>query len=902
MHRKRKPSNPTCPTKAVVTWRKTGKMGKNRRRHQKYGTSQKNGSAFASLMDTTHGNGSSRYHNSEGKGGIFANNRKRPLVDVKFVTSRDNGRKEYIFGSSSNKESFASPGDHDDATTEKATPLNQKTESLDDILNPGRKQEEQRAEVGRELEHSNSRMQSIPNEAGGHMSGLSVEDAVRDKTGLRPRANSTDGELNLPQRGLCDERAVLEAYRWLPMNVQVTTPKGLVNLGNTCFLNSTLQCLAYLPPFCQSLLAMSSSLRGNNSTGKRMTQSIRSLFTQIHGLNGGPKAGGALAPKAIVNALPSLGSCGSRHGYKFRPGRQEDAHEFLVHLLDAMNDGELKEAGIDQNKSGWREKLPVPRLDETTFVHRIFGGYFRSQVHCTACKFNSNTYDPFLDLSLEVSRKGCRSVADALREFTRKETLDSANRWKCSKCKRKVCAVKQLTVFRPPLSLCIQLKRFSFGDFDAFNAFSGFGGSNHGGRKIAKQIDFPAVLKLPLSDQRSCRYVLSGIVIHVGGSASSGHYTAYVRKSNKGGKFQWYHVDDSFVEACSEHTVLRQNDAYLLFYSRQEVKLELPQVPMSTAEAREFGRAKARALSQSEDDMVVKGTDQVRSNGSESKPSGRTPKQAASQGPSLNNIKEDDSSSDSESSSSSSSSSTSSSSESSSSSSSDESNANRKEGSSKMSRNDCAPGTPDTDAAVIARRSPGDDSSTPSSRTDDGRWNSDNKTTGATEKGVTSKPQKPPSVIVSRGPGREKVEVVTNVRKKKVWKPKSTPLSRTSDDFALLGNQQISKWDDDSDSESPEKQAEQPANGDSRLQERKTIVRQIDKTANTRKRKMFLDRWDSILDQGKTKKVKKKVDANPYSRPNASGNRFDAISRRIRRMNKGKAKGTGGAWPNDRKK
>lgn len=42
----------------------------------------------------------------------------------------------------------------------------------------------------------------------------SVNDAVLDKKGNRPRSNSTDVELNLPQRGLCEERAVLATHTW----------------------------------------------------------------------------------------------------------------------------------------------------------------------------------------------------------------------------------------------------------------------------------------------------------------------------------------------------------------------------------------------------------------------------------------------------------------------------------------------------------------------------------------------------------------------------------------------------------------------------------------------------------------------------------------------------------------
>jgi ubiquitin C-terminal hydrolase len=451
----------------------------------------------------------------------------------------------------------------------------------------------------------------IQHTSSGQISGMTVKEAVRDKHGMRPRANSTDGELNLPQRGLCDERMVLEAHKWNPEKSYVNQipPRGLHNLGNTCFMNATLQCLAYVPPLCQTLIAISTNKPKNGQNGgkqkiyqgQKITSSLCYLYQQAHGSNGFSKqGGGAIAPKKIANALPTIGTCGSRNGYKFRLGRQEDAHEFLVHLLDAMNDGELRAAGINQHVSGWRDRLPVTRLNETTFIHRIFGGYFRSQVRCRKCNYRSNTYDPFLDLSLEVSKKSSTSVLNALSEFTRKETLDAANQWKCSGCKKYVCATKQLTVFRPPLSLCIQLKRFAFNSGMNGYKSSKYGGG--GGSKISKPIEFPATLNLPLSDNRSCRYTLTGIVIHVGGSSHSGHYTAYVKKPDRKGTSQWYHIDDSDVEPVSEKTVLRQKDAYLLFYCRTEVKLEFPAPPMrgmSASEATEKGKARARVRADS---------------------------------------------------------------------------------------------------------------------------------------------------------------------------------------------------------------------------------------------------------------------------------------------------------------
>ena len=59
----------------------------------------------------------------------------------------------------------------------------------------------------------------------------------------------------------------------------------------------------------------------------------------------------------------------------FRLGRQEDAHEYLVSLLDAMHEAIL--AGIHPK--------PPREVAQTSFIYRIFGGTCRSQVGEAYC-------------------------------------------------------------------------------------------------------------------------------------------------------------------------------------------------------------------------------------------------------------------------------------------------------------------------------------------------------------------------------------------------------------------------------------------------------------------------------------------------------------------------------------
>lgn len=164
----------------------------------------------------------------------------------------------------------------------------------------------------------------------------SVQDAVNDKIGRRPRANSTDGELNLPQHGLCDERLVQLSHRWDLNRLyssngsrNIPPPRGLVNLGNTCFLNATLQCLVYMPSFCQSIVGLPSSCYESNRHGQRITMMLRGLLRAAHGIvqieKNEPPRTKPFAPKNIFKAITSC----KINGHRFRAGRQEDAHELL---------------------------------------------------------------------------------------------------------------------------------------------------------------------------------------------------------------------------------------------------------------------------------------------------------------------------------------------------------------------------------------------------------------------------------------------------------------------------------------------------------------------------------------------------------------------------------------------
>ena len=102
------------------------------------------------------------------------------------------------------------------------------------------------------------------------------------------------------------------------------------------------------------------------------------------------------------------------------------------------------------------------------------------QVKCTICSTCSNTYDPLLDLSLELNR--ANSLTKALQRFTAIETLEGDNEYHCANCHKKVRALKQFTIDKSPTILTIQFRRFS--------------GSRSSEGKIDKNVEFGRTLSM----------------------------------------------------------------------------------------------------------------------------------------------------------------------------------------------------------------------------------------------------------------------------------------------------------------------------------------------------------------------------------------------------------------------
>uniref|UniRef100_A0A8C9V666 USP domain-containing protein n=1 Tax=Scleropages formosus TaxID=113540 RepID=A0A8C9V666_SCLFO len=98
---------------------------------------------------------------------------------------------------------------------------------------------------------------------------------------------------------------------------------GLYNMGNTCFLNAALQCLTYTPPVANHMLSQEHS-KTCREPDFCMMCTMQNHITQVFA-----NSRDVIKPVSVVSQLKRI----AEH---FEFGDQEDVHEFLRYIVDAM--------------------------------------------------------------------------------------------------------------------------------------------------------------------------------------------------------------------------------------------------------------------------------------------------------------------------------------------------------------------------------------------------------------------------------------------------------------------------------------------------------------------------------------------------------------------------------------
>uniref|UniRef100_A0A8C4ZHT8 Ubiquitin carboxyl-terminal hydrolase n=1 Tax=Gadus morhua TaxID=8049 RepID=A0A8C4ZHT8_GADMO len=235
----------------------------------------------------------------------------------------------------------------------------------------------------------------------------------KNEDGSWPRGSTSSNAKN-SSYSLSSYQPYTNSYDNSDQGRQGTRPGlcGLSNLGNTCFMNSAVQCLSNIPPLTQYFLKNKYTEELNEDNPLGMKGEIARVYAELikQGWSG---------KFSYVTPRPFKTQVG-RFAPQFSGYQQQDSHELLAFLLDGLHEDlnrirekpyiPLKDANgrPDQVVAEEAWESHVRRND--SIIVDIFHGLFKSTLVCPVCAKVSVTFDPFCYLTLPLPMKKERTL------------------------------------------------------------------------------------------------------------------------------------------------------------------------------------------------------------------------------------------------------------------------------------------------------------------------------------------------------------------------------------------------------------------------------------------------------------------------------------------------------------
>ncbi|XP_057200458.1 ubiquitin carboxyl-terminal hydrolase 37-like isoform X1 [Triplophysa rosa] len=320
---------------------------------------------------------------------------------------------------------------------------------------------------------------------------------------------------------------------------------GFPNIENTCYMNSTLQCLLSIPPIIKDIVLQENTWK--NEPGSEMLRAFYDLdFARLNKTQNMPRK----------HLLAAVKDCIAIRNPGFVGNEQQDAHEFLITLL-----AQLKDEAVMCQQAEMTFRSPVANLEFR--VNRL-----RT---CETCGNQSCSTEEVNCLSLVTGPQ--KSLIESLQQYFATSQLEC----RCDKCSgtqasesveiQTLPRVLVLLVMRFDMFTARKIKgRLAVPEELSLASFTGSDSCEQAADLYSKEATQQAHIKTNAKQQQAdASYKLSGVVSHYGSSLHSGHFVSNILDPCGA---EWLSCDDNTVKSVtwSKASNTIENHGYMFFY------------------------------------------------------------------------------------------------------------------------------------------------------------------------------------------------------------------------------------------------------------------------------------------------------------------------------------------------
>ncbi|XP_029446960.1 ubiquitin carboxyl-terminal hydrolase 14 [Rhinatrema bivittatum] len=383
-------------------------------------------------------------------------------------------------------------------------------------------------------------------------------------------------------------------------------PCGLTNLGNTCYMNATVQCIRSVPELKEALKRYSGVLRasGEMASAQYITAALRDLFESMD------KTSSSIPPIILLQflhmAFPQFAEKGEQGQYL-----QQDANECWVQMMRVLQqklEAFEGDADIESHTAGAGAAAAAASSKKKSFIDQFFSIEFETAMKCTEAEEEDATKgkENQLQLSCFINQE-VKYLFTGLKLRLQEEITKLS-----PTLQRNASYIKSSKISRLPAYLTIQMVRFFYKEKESVNA------------KVLKDVKFPLMLdayelctqelqekmvpyrskfkeledkavqanKVTQGTQKEVKYEpfsfsedigsnnsgyyeLQAVLTHQGRSSSSGHYVSWVKRKQD----EWIKFDDDKVSTVTPEDILRLSGggdwhiAYVLLYGPRRIEV-----------------------------------------------------------------------------------------------------------------------------------------------------------------------------------------------------------------------------------------------------------------------------------------------------------------------------------------